>query len=231
LFAGDFQTPAEQEPSLSKPQPPFHDLRLSHNGTFWPEGAAPERRAFLMPLANPYEFLAFGIIGKPQQVCFVALGMVMEHLGAFITRMDRDDAKVELYTRAPVPGWLLKQYAGAPPFEGHEYEEPPPPPVTGLLPDRIDTAPSTPLWTEGDSFTRRALLLPVKDPSEFLAIGVLSQLEKVLFVRVGSVRDDLGAFIERMVRDEARVELHARLPFPEPRLRSFISSRSERGAR
>lgn len=216
---------------MSKPQPPFYDLKLSSDITFWSEGATAERQAFLMPLANPYEFLGFGVLGKPQEVCFVVRGTVEEHLGAFITQMRRDGAKVELYTRAPVPGWLLTQYTGGGPFEGHEYEGPPPQPVNGLAPERIDTFAETLLWTEVHALSRLALLVPVNDPSDFLAIGMLRQPEKILFVRAGSVRDDLGAFIERMVRDGARVEFHARPPLPESLLLPFLSVRQGEGSR
>ncbi len=215
---------------MNKPTPPFHDLEFFDLPAFWTQGDALSRYALLMPVSTPSEFLAFGVLRPSQEVLFVARGQVREHLGEFIARMGREQARVELYARAPVPGWLRRKYASAPPFEGHEYEEPPEPPVNGLTP--IDTKPYAShggaLWPEGDPSTRRTLLLPVKDPSRFLALGGRGAAEEVLFALTGSVREELGELIARVGREQSRVELHARPPLPEPLWRRHLSESEER---
>lgn len=210
---------------MDQPTPPFHDLEFFDQPTFWTRGEALSRYALLMPVSAPSEFLAFGVLHPSREVLFVARGKVKEHLGEFIARMNREQARVELYVRAPVPGWLRKKYASLPPFEGHEYEEPPEPPVNGLTP--TDTKPYAshggPLWPEGDTSTRRTLLVPVKEPSRFLALGVQGPAEEVRFALTGSVHEELGELITRAVREQSQVELHARPPLPEPLWRRYLS--------
>ena len=54
------------------------------------------------------EFLAFGVSQKPGdardhfRMPFVARGLVREHLGAFIARMQREGAQVEFHSRPPL---------------------------------------------------------------------------------------------------------------------------------
>lgn len=210
---------------MNDPKPPFYELEFSTGVTFWSAGDASSRRALLMPARSPSEFLAFGVLGTSEQALFVARGRVREHLGAFIDRMVKDEARVELHARVPLPWRLVREYLSLPPYEGHEYENPPPPPVLGLAAQDVGTYQhlrGNALWKEGDGSTRRAFIVPVRDPSEFLAFGVLGTSERVLFALKGSVRDELGPFIARMVEDETRVELHPRAPLPEPILRRYI---------
>jgi hypothetical protein len=138
---------------------------------------------------------------------------VREHLGAFIARMVREQAPVELHARPPLPGWLLKQYTSNPPLEGHEYEEPPEPPVRGLTAGSVgnyESSLGSALWTEGDPSRRCVFLFPTHDPARFLALGLLRSPDKLLFALEGAVQEQLGELIAR-VREEARVELYARL--------------------
>lgn len=211
---------------MSKPTPPLYDLEFSEEVDFWIGGNAFTRCTFLMPVSPPSEFLAFGVLRPSEQVLFVARGKVQEHLGDFISRMVQAGAQVELYVRAPVPGWLIKKYTSDPPFEGHEYEDPQNPPVNGLMPINTQSysASSTgSLWTEGEARTRRALLVPVREPSQFLALGVTGSPDKVHFALQGSVQEQLGELIARMVQEQARVELYARPPLPEPLWRKHLS--------
>jgi hypothetical protein len=62
---------------------------------------------------------------------------------------------------------------------------------------------------------RRALIVPLPDSSRFLALGVMETQEtvvKVEFVARGRVKEDLGAFIDRMGQEATRVELPRKLP-------------------
>ena len=78
----------------------------------------------------------------------------------------------------------------------------------------LEFSSGTTFWTEGDASSRRTYVMPIRTPSEFVAFGVLVPSKKVIFVAWGRVREDLGGFIDRMVRDGARVELYARPPLP-----------------
>lgn len=200
---------------MSKPKPTFYTLEFSLDADFWEGSDAAEQRAFLMPVTPSSEFLAFGVLEPSKRVHFVARGRLKEDLATFLTRMTRSGTRVGLYVRAPVPGSILKRYTSGPPIENQESEEPPDPPVAGLVPD--PTTPSVgsldePLWTKGDASTRRVLLTPTHNPAEFFALGMSSSSSQVLFKLRGSVQEQLGGFITRMVRDQASVELHPRLP-------------------
>jgi hypothetical protein len=70
-------------------------------------------------------------------------------------------------------------------------------------------------WTAGDASTRRTFLMPLSSPREFLAFGVLSPSNELIFVAQGRVVDHLGPFIERMKQEGATVELYARPPLPD----------------
>ncbi len=217
---------------MSKPQPPFYELEFSRPATFWSGGDASARRTFLMPVSTPSEFLAFGVQGETGEVHFVARGRVGDELGDFIANVVREQARVELHVWPPLPGWLLRQYVSAPPWEGHEYEEPPESPVLGLTASGVESYErlrDVTLWTAGDALTRRVLLAPVKDPSRFLALGVLGATAQVLFALTGAVQGELGDFIARMGREEARVELYARPPLPESLLHTYLHPAHDAG--
>ncbi len=196
------------------PQPPFHDLEFSRNADFWAGSDASTRGAYLMPLTTPSEFLAFGVLTPSRRVHFVARGKLEDHLAAFITRMDQNGARVELYVRPPVQGSILKRYTSGPPVEGQESEEPPDPPISGLVPDAAVPYASLlgrPLWTEGGGSTRGVVVTPTNNPAEFFAMGLVSS-SRVIFRISGSVQRDLGEFVTRMVNDRAGVELSPQPP-------------------
>ena len=216
--------PQEREPALDKPNLPFHDLEFSTEEHFWTGGDAATRRVYLMTVSPPSEFVAFGALA-PSEPCFVARGRVEQHLGPFIERMARDGAKVELHEWPPLPGWLLKEYASNPPWEGHEMENPSGTPVRGRVRPRVDTyelVPGTPLWTQGEAAQRSTFITPVKDASEFLALGVLTGTDTVVFSKKGTVQGALGALIAQAVGEGSRVELHAWPPLPKDVLHRYL---------
>jgi hypothetical protein len=168
-----------------------------------------------MPVTSALEFVAFGVLEPSKQVHFVARGRLKEDLAAFLTVMARSGERTELYVQAPVPKSILKRYTGGPPIENQEYEEPPEPPVRGLVPEPGTLSVEAldgPLWTAGDASARRVLLVPTHTPTEFFALGLLSSSGQVIFQLRGSVREQLGEFITQMVNDQALVELLRRLP-------------------
>lgn len=200
---------------MSKPQPLFHHLEFSSETDAWAGSDASGRRALLMPISPSSEFLAFGVLEPSKRVHFIARGRVKEDLAAFLTRMARAGARSELYVRAPVPASILKRYTSGPPIESQEAEDPPEPPLRGLVPD--PTTPSVdslrkPLWTQDDASTRRVFLTPTHEPTEFFALGMLASSGQVLFKLRGSVQEHLGDFVTRMVTEQARVEFHPQLP-------------------
>ncbi|WP_164019857.1 hypothetical protein [Pyxidicoccus trucidator] len=211
---------------MSKPSLPYHDLEFSSDAPFWSGEEASERRIFLMPASPPSKFVGFGVARASKEVCFVARGVVADHLGHFISRNVREGARVELYAKPPLPHWLLERYVCDPPWEGHEYEKPPNPPVGGLVAtgvERYAPSPTGALWSGGDGSNRVTFIIPVHDPAEFLALGMLGSQAEEHFMRVGRVEDQLGDFIEQMKREGARVELRALPPLPEPRLRRYFT--------
>ncbi|NTX33993.1 MULTISPECIES: hypothetical protein [unclassified Myxococcus] len=202
---------------MSKPQLTLHHLEFNSDIDFWAGLSASGRCAFLMPITPPSEFLAFGVLEPSKRVHFVARGRVKEDLADFITRMNQSDAGVELYVQAPVPASILRRYTSGPPIEGQESEEPPGPLVRGLVPDpTTPTADSFagPSWPKSEASSRRVLLMPAYEPAEFLAVGALASSSQVLFNLRGSVREHLAVFVTRMVKDQARVELHPTFPKP-----------------
>lgn len=104
------------------------ELEFSNQDTiFWTGGDASGRIVYLMPLPKmPSEFIAFGVVPQTETLVFVAQGRVREDLGAFIERMRKDDVKVELYARAPLPGSVLNAYIKDGGFEGQIVDPPPP---------------------------------------------------------------------------------------------------------
>ncbi|RKG91381.1 hypothetical protein D7W82_00710 [Corallococcus sp. CA049B] len=209
---------------MDKPDLPFHDLEFSTEDHFWTGGDATTRRVYLMPVSPPSEFVAFGAL-VPSEPCFVARGRVEQHLGPFIERMARDDAKVELHEWPPLPDWLVKEYASNPPWEGHEVENPTGTPVRGMVRSSVDTyepVPGTPLWTPGEAIRRSIFITPVKDASELLALGVLTGTDTVVFSKKGTVQGALGALIAQAVNEGARVELHTWPPLPKDVLHLYL---------
>jgi hypothetical protein len=200
---------------LSASRFPFHELEFSRPADFWEGDGASERCVFLMPVTPSSEFLAFGVLEPLMQVHFVARGRLVHDLGVFLEAMLRGGARIELYVRAPVPRSILERYTSTPPIEYQEAEEPPEPPVRGLVPEpTVRTMSSLPgtLWAAGDASARRVILTPTHLPAEFFALGLSSSSDQVLFQLRGSVQDQLGGFVTRMVQDQARVELHPRPP-------------------
>ncbi|ATB35239.1 hypothetical protein CYFUS_000651 [Cystobacter fuscus] len=203
---------------MSPSTPPFHDLEFPNDVPLWPSNDTATRRVFLMPAPDPSLFVAFGVLGASAEVSFVARGSLLENLGFFIERMLRESARVGLYALPPVPRELIEKYGAPPPFEGHEFEAPPKPPVAGLASDRVQAYPargSAPLWAQGGSAARRAILVPVRDPSGFLVLGLHGSPPTVLFALKGSVTEDLPRLLARLRREDCHVELFAVPPLPE----------------
>ncbi|RKH80183.1 hypothetical protein D7X99_22635 [Corallococcus sp. AB032C] len=177
-----------------------------------------------MPLSRPTQFLAFGSLA-PREACFVCYGRVDTNLAPFIERMVRDGAEVTLYELPPLPEALIEKYATNPPWEGHEVEKPTGTPVRGLVPKELpDYAEesSGPLWPEGTASERCTLLLPLDDPKTFLALGVATESGTVVFARKGTVEETLGSLIQQTMREQSRVELHARPSLPREVLDRYL---------
>jgi hypothetical protein len=88
---------------------------------------------------------------------------------------------------------------------------------------RLEFANDVTFWTEGETSKRRTFLMPLLSPSEFLAFGVLSPSDRVLFVARGRVVEDLGDFVARMLRAGASVELYAQPPLPASVWKDYVS--------
>ena len=210
------------------PKPPFYELEFSSGVTFWTAGDSSTRRTYLMPVSTPSEFVAFGALGPDNTtVVFVARGRLREDLGSFIARMVQDGSSVELYVWPPLPGDLVIEYTKGPPHEGKEYDDPPNQPIPGMVPVPGEVAEYEPtggeLWTAGDAFSRRALLTPLSNTSEFMALGVLGTEDTVYFALKGPVREELGAFIAQMTQEGAKVELYAEPPLPDTVLSRYLT--------
>ncbi|MDC0709614.1 hypothetical protein POL68_14175 [Stigmatella sp. ncwal1] len=199
---------------MSKPQPPFHDLEFATVVDFWAGTPSIHRSAFLMPVKAPKEFLAFGVLQPSRQVHFVARGRLKDHLANFLSRMAQSGAQIELYVRAPVPAGFLRRYASGPPIENQESEDPPEQPVLGLVPTGATpyTKSHKAFWPQSEPVSRRVLLAPTHEPAEFLALGLLTSSDNVLFRVNDSVQEHLGKFVTRMVKDGANVELYTQPP-------------------
>jgi hypothetical protein len=59
-------------------------------------------------------------------------------------------------------------------------------------------------WPEAQ---RRVLILPVRDFTQFLALGVLGDKETAVFAARGKILEHLGDFLARMKEEGTRVEL------------------------
>jgi hypothetical protein len=212
--------------SHQEQEPIFYSLEFDSDVTFWTQGDASTRHVFLMPLRTPTEFLAFGVLAPSSQVLFVARGQVEAHLADFLARMKQAEARVELYARPPLPGDILRKYGNGDPIEQQEGEPPPPPPGgPGLVSNEPTSAFSLRdlsgealLWPEDGASTRQALFVLLPGSAEFIAFGVFQPARdaryrfRTPFVARGSVREHLGSFIARVLREGARVEFHARPP-------------------
>jgi hypothetical protein len=197
---------------------PIYSFSDSEEATFWTEGDATMRRIFLMPTGDGSGVAALGVLAPSNQVLFVARGGV-EGLGAFIT-MARDEAHVELYAQAPVPeDFLIYTIPGE---RETQVLHPPPDPNGPSRPGDVLSS----LWREGDATTRKTYLMPLSNPAEFLAFGVISNSNTPHFVVRGLVKDDLPPFIDRMVRDGANVKLYAQAPLPDEVVRQYTSGSS-----
>jgi hypothetical protein len=176
-------------------QPEFYSLEFFSDAHFWTVGDASTRRTFLMPLATPREFLAFGVLSPSNELIFVARGRVMDHLGPFLTRMKQAEATVELYARPPLPGHIIREYTKGDGHEQKETDAPPPAPdaqgkviLSGSAPTPQRLTAQMNLWASVSGSTRRVLKLPIPEvKEEWLAFGLVEVdsvecLEQVAFV-------------------------------------------------
>ncbi|QSQ19907.1 hypothetical protein JY651_32100 [Pyxidicoccus parkwayensis] len=85
------------------------------------------------------------------------------------------------------------------------------------------TENDAPFWAEAGNTTRCAFLMPLPDPSGFVAFGVVGSDSTLLFVARGRVHEHLGAFIASMNGGGARVELYARAPLPWDVVKRYTS--------
>ncbi|MFP2925544.1 hypothetical protein ACLESO_10055 [Pyxidicoccus sp. 3LG] len=211
---------------MSQQEPVFYNLEFFGDASFWTGAGDSPRRTFLMPLPNPAEFLAFGVVDPSSTVLFVARGRVGEHLGEFVSRMVRDGATVELYARPPLPWELVKRYIKDDPYENQETDGPRKPPVKGLVAYgggadeahllltqqvTVTLASESLTWPAEQSCTRRVIVMPVSAGAEFLAFGVCASPDRFVFVARGAVADK-AAFLTRMTQAGATVEHHEVAP-------------------
>jgi hypothetical protein len=212
---------------MSQSQHAFYDLTLSGDAPFWEGTEVSARRVYLMPSPhNPAEFLAFGTVGSPDNVHFVARGPVATRLASLIDRMLQEEASVELHARAPVPGKVIQQYAGGGgPWEGKIPEEPPEPPSDGRValstsPDMDSTNPAltnttVTLWpqrgNQADAALRRVYILERPAADRFVAFGAILTPDqgsistltgmdgfRAPFVARGVMSRDLAGFLARV---------------------------------
>jgi hypothetical protein len=208
---------------MSQQEPSFYNLEFFGDAAFWEGAGDVTRRAFLMPLSNPAEFVAFGVFGTSDTVHFVARGRVGEHLGDFLKRMEEAGASATLYARVPLPWPLVKRYTSDKPYENHETEGPEGSSNEGLTygggaePGYKFTSTNIsqdPIWpANADSSTRKVFVLPLSEPDglKFLALGVCYRSvtpEGYLFVfeAKGSAGAQRTDFINRMQQAGVSVE-------------------------
>jgi hypothetical protein len=205
-----------------KKQPAFYSLDSASGVDFWALGGDAARRTFIMPLPNPFEFLAFGVLSPSEEVLFAARGQVLHHLGDFVGRMAQAGASVELYERVPLPGSLvapLLNHAHGP-YPQNEADQPPTAPnlvgevsLLGSMSVMLSSEPQ--LWTlEGSE--RKVIVTAVPDSSEFLAFGMVKvdlpdYLWKANFVArlesnphpfLSEMKDEWGATVELRTSEE-----------------------------
>jgi hypothetical protein len=205
---------------MSQQEPAFYNLEFDGEAPFWDGAGDVSRRTFVMPLSNPVEFLAFGVVGPATTVHFVARGRMGEQLGEFSTRMARAGAALELYARPPLPWHLVKRYTSDEPYESMETEGPKPPPINGIVAygggadeeqRLVQTEPlggACPSWPRDATSNRSVIIIPVPDCDEdFLAFGVCTLPDRFVFAVRGRVVEDLGTFIDQMTEAGATVDL------------------------
>lgn len=212
---------------MSQQEPAFFDLEFFGDVPFWGDAEGSPRRTFLMPLPEATGFLAFGVVGPSDTVRFVARGKLREHLGEFITRMDRAGASVELYERPPLPWPFLKRYLSDEDYESYETEGPKNPPVNGIVAygggadalhakytgEEVAPISSDSLVWPAENTAREVIVIPLGCTGDFMAFGVCRPqppVNKELFVFAarGRVDEQLGDFIARMKNGGASVHLH-----------------------
>ncbi len=210
---------------MSQQEPTFYNLKFFGDAAFWEGAGDISRRAFLMPLSNPAEFVAFGVFGESDTVHFVARGRVREHLGDFLERMEEAGASATLYARVPLPWPLVKRYTSDSPYENHETEGPKGSTNEGILygggagdqlwNGDVQELSVNPFWPT--SLNRKVFVLSLSGGVEFLALGVCkNDLGKDLFVFVatGNASTQRADFISRMMQDGASVEESTWPPLP-----------------
>jgi hypothetical protein len=159
----------------------FYSLKTTGDVDFWGQAGDSARRTLIMPLSNPREFIAFGVLAPSNEVPFVARGEVLAHMGPFLGRMAQAGASAELYARVPLPGSIVNRYIKDDPHDQKEADRPPPAPnLTGNV-TVAGEEPSTfayegnegSLWTISGS-TRRVLSTHVPGSNTaFLAFGLV----------------------------------------------------------
>jgi hypothetical protein len=217
----------------SQQEPAFYNLEFFGDAAFWEGTEDASRRAFLMPLPSPAEFLAFGVVGPTSTVHFVARGRVHEHLGEFVAAMTRDGATVELYARPPLPWPLVKRYISDEPYENTETEGPKPPPVNGFMgyggggevelwKSQVSLAITDDVkWPTTDITSRMLIIMrPLKDTNDFMAFGVYTDRPRFVFAARGTIGEQLDSFIARMTPAVSSVET-VDVP-PEGFLRTYL---------
>lgn len=208
---------------MSQREPAVYNLEFTESDApFWADAGSAARCTFLMPLPDPSGFVAFGVVGADSTVLFVARGRVREHLGAFIAAMEGGGARVELYTRVPLPWHLVKRYTSDEPYESQETEGPKIPPVQGLVgygggaedgaaalqEGRTAALTSQSIaWPQELTPTRHVVVMPGSGEDDFLAFGVCEAPDRFVFVARGTVSAQLGGFLDRMKLDGATVSL------------------------
>ena len=205
-----------------KKLPVFYSLDFSTDADFWERARDAARRTFIMPLRNPFEFLAFGVLSPSEEVLFVARGQVLHHLGAFVGRMAQAGASVELYDRVPLPGSLVERFINGNdgPYPQNEADKPPTAPnrvgeitLRGGTPVLLSSV--TQLWTiQGTA--RKVIVTPVPDSSDFLAFGLVkvdlpdylwhvnfvARLESNPHPFLTEMKDQWGATVESRTSEE-----------------------------
>ncbi|MCP3138994.1 hypothetical protein [Pyxidicoccus xibeiensis] len=221
---------------MSQQEPAFYNLEFSSDASFWEGAGDSQRRTFLMPLPDPAEFLVFGVVDPSSKVLFVARGRVRDHLGEFVSRMTRDGASVEFYARPPLPWQLVKRYIKDDPYEHQETDGPRNPPEQGiaaygggadekhalLIQEATINLPSDPVaWPPAQGCSRRVIVMPGSDVSEFLAFGVCDNPDRFVFAARGATADK-AAFLLRMAQDGATVEHHEVVPPELPYVQAWL---------
>ncbi len=185
-------------------QPEFYSLEFDSDADFWAMAGEAARRTFIVPLSNPVEFLAFGVLGPSKEVLFVARGQMAEHLGDFIARMVQAQASVELYARPPLPDSILNSHVEEAHHDQQETQPPPPPPcqirhVVTAEGEQVLASLASSLWPV-DNFPRRVIAVPLSASGQYLAFGLRETDDAEYRYRVPFVAwvDDMSTFPEQM---------------------------------